>query len=634
MGQNGSSILAVDFGSVHTRAMLIDLVDGAHKLVARAETRTTDGFPVNDIAVGFDRVLRQLSAVTDRRFMAESGQIITPEQRDRSGVDFFALTASIGRPLRAVLVGLTPEVSVASALRATEGTYIDIAATISLDDERNEEERLNAILLNTPDMIVISGGTEDGAQDTVLSLANVVQLALRLMDERHRPTVIFTGNSALQEAIVTMFDGLTDVLLAQNVRPALEMENLEAARIQLGRAYDRYKENRNESFAIISPMSQTGVLPSAQSYDIIAEYLGKITKGGVALVDVGSAASVLALAQADGGVRTSIRTDLGLGHSAPLLLESVGADAVRRWLPFITGRNILKNYVLNKSLRPATIPASLADLYLEHGLLKAAVNAMLEGIDDERAGPQPLSLVISAGAALTNTGNPGHDALLLLDALQPAGVTILKSDPFGLVVGMGAIAVHNPEATVQLMDGDNLIQLGTAISLSGVPRLDRPAMRIRITLDDGQVIKHTLDGGNLWVYPLPVGRSAKIRVRSLSGTSVNGKRSVKLTVSGGTAGLIFDARGRPIPLLTDVRARAEQLAKWMAQATGGPVRMIDEGLMEEMATEADTAVAEEVLSEKKSRRRKAREDQPKADDTEKSDDKAKDELDELRNVLS
>ena len=32
-----NSILAVDFGNVHTRALLIDLVDGVYRLVAQAE---------------------------------------------------------------------------------------------------------------------------------------------------------------------------------------------------------------------------------------------------------------------------------------------------------------------------------------------------------------------------------------------------------------------------------------------------------------------------------------------------------------------------------------------------------------------------------------------------------------------
>src|SRR5215470_5397466 len=135
-----NSILAVDFGNVHTRAVLIDLVDGVYRLVAQAEEQTTGSFPISDVGVGFRRVVQQLSTVTGRIFLQENGVIISPEQLDRSGVDAFIATASIGRPLRTVLVGLMPNMSIASAQRAAAGTYVDIVDVISLYDTRTSEE--------------------------------------------------------------------------------------------------------------------------------------------------------------------------------------------------------------------------------------------------------------------------------------------------------------------------------------------------------------------------------------------------------------------------------------------------------------------------------------------------------------
>jgi hypothetical protein len=565
-----NSILAADFGSVHTRAVLIDVVDGTYRLVARGQSRTTDGFPANDIAIGFDRALRQLTEATERRFMADAGVIITPEQPDRSGVDFFALTASLGRPLRAVMIGLTPEVSIASALRAAEGTYIDVAAIISLDDGRSEEERLNAIILSMPDILILAGGTDGGAHTAPMQLAELAQLAISLMDPSRRPTVVVAGNASLAEQMTGLFEDLTSVLPAENVRPELEEERLDSARMQVGRAFDRYKEARSESFAMIGAMSHTGVLPTASSYNVLAEYLGTLYPGGVALVDVGSAASTLATA-VEGQVRTSIRTDLGLGHSAPMLLEAVDVEAVRRWLPFEIPDNMLENYVINKSLRPATIPASAHDVYLEHALLKCGIRAMLTRInpDWEKATP-PLELAIGAGAALTGTGHPAYDALLLLDALQPAGVTVLQADPYGLLPAMGTVAYYNPEAVVQLIDTGSLVTLGTSFSAAGLPRADKPAMRVRITVSSGEVVKNVVYGGHVWIYPLPLGKTARVQISCLSGMSMNGKRRVKLNVNGGLAGLIFDARGRPLPLAVTLAERAMQLPLWVSEVTGDP----------------------------------------------------------------
>src|SRR5690606_34893183 len=118
-----------------------------------------------------------IAQVTGRRLQDASGKLISPEQPDRSGVDAFLATASVGRPLRTVLVGLVPELSIASGLRAIAGTYVQVVETLNLHDARSEEAQLNAIVASQPDLIFITGGTEDGAREPVLTLARVVALA-------------------------------------------------------------------------------------------------------------------------------------------------------------------------------------------------------------------------------------------------------------------------------------------------------------------------------------------------------------------------------------------------------------------------------------------------------------------------
>lgn len=121
-----NSILAIDFGSVTTRASLIDLVEGVYRIVATAKTPTTAGFPFGDVGIGFRRVLTQLTEATNRPLLTQDGRIITPEQIDRSGVDALVATASIGRPLKTAVVGIFPDMSITSAIRAANGTYTEI----------------------------------------------------------------------------------------------------------------------------------------------------------------------------------------------------------------------------------------------------------------------------------------------------------------------------------------------------------------------------------------------------------------------------------------------------------------------------------------------------------------------------
>jgi hypothetical protein len=589
------SVLAADFGSVHTRAVLIDVVDGVYRMVARAEGRTTGGFPVGDLTVGLNRVLTALSETTGRNFLAPDGQIITPEQQDRSGVDHFVMTASLGRPLRTVLIGLVPDLSVASGLRAAAGTYINVVETLSLADMRSEEEQLNAILLSFPDLIFITGGTEFGAEGPVLRLAEVVRLAMQVTDEHRRAAILYAGNSKVAERISEMFNGVTQVFIAPNIRPTLENEHLESAQTQLALAFNRQKARGGEGFEELNRMSRLGVLPTANSYNLVVDFLGRVNPRGVLALDIGSAVSTLS-ASLGGSVATSIRTDIGLGHSAAAMLNIIGTDAVKHWLPFNIASRDIQNYALNKTLRPGNIPETLKELYLEHGLLRAGVQSLLKASrpawneltrTKTRVTLPDFALMIGAGSSMARTGHPGYTALLMLDALQPTGVTQLQSDPFGLITTLGPLALVNPEAVVQILDGSNMEKLGAAISVSGVPRAGKTAMKVTIKLADGTRFRQTVEGGSLWVYPLPIGQKAQVSVSAGRGLTIGGKGSIKANVEGGLVGIVFDARGRPLPLSDDVRVRALQLPLWVSQVTGDEPKTIDPSWLEEVVEERE-----------------------------------------------
>lgn len=618
MSRTGS-ILAADFGNVHTRAVLIDVVEGVYRLVAQAETRTTADFPFGDVTVGLRRAVQQIGEVTGRKLILSSGEIITPEMADRSGVDIFMATASTGRPLRTVIVGLVPEISVASARRAAAGTYVEIVETLDLADRRTEEDRLNALVASRPDLIFIAGGTEDGAREPVLELARVVRLAVTLLRSGNKPAVLYAGNSALTPVMQALFGGLTTLFIAPNVRPSLGREDLEDAQLQLALAFDARQANRGGGYQTVAQVARLGVLPTAQSYSLVVDYLAQSRSANVMAVDVGSATGTLALALGR-HTTTVIRTDIGVGHSAETLREHVGEAAIERWLPFAPQRNQIRHYTLNKMLRPPTLPETLPGVYLEHGLLRAGMQALVEAArpawDDLTSGPSPLpqiDLIIAAGAALTQTGHPGWTALLLLDALQPTGVNLLRADPHGLIAALGALAHVNPEAVVQVLDSSSLERIGTVFNLSGLPSPGRTAMTVKVTTSDGELVRQEIAGGHIWVFPLPTGKTARVEIAAARGLNIGGRARLRLTVEGGTAGLIFDARGRPLPLATSPQGRAAQLPQWVAEITGQPVRPV-----EQMAAVEEGAPAEPDRAAPPPRRR-GRAETPPAETTEKAE---------------
>ena len=566
------SILAVDFGSVHTRAVLIDQVGGVFELVGFARTRTTDSYPSQNVKVGLDRVLAQMTDATGRKFFNTDGRVIPPELPDRSGVDSFVVTASGGRPLRAVVVGLMPDLSVRAALDALSNTYADVVETLTLQDGRTPDQRLNAVLHSFPNVILIVGGTDGGASQSVMELVRSVKLAVSVMDKRRRPTVIYAGNGLLAPQVTAQFAGVAEVLIAPNIRPQPGKLQVDPTRALLAEAFNRYSETRGMGFAELAMLSPEGVRPSARGYSVVASYLAKLHGEKVIALDIGSAASVMAVASPKTS-EFAIRTDLGVGHNAPNLLDTAGVEAVKRWLPFESTSEDVYSFVTNKSLRPGIVPYSLREVYFEHALLKCAVGEIARSTG---LGIAPAAdSVIVGGAAVNDTGNPGYSVLLALDALGLRGVTKIWSDPFGLTAALGAVADTRSEAVAQVLDGTGYTLLATTVCASGTARLDKPALQITVEPEFGDKYTLTINGGHLGAIPLPLGDKAVIRVKVVGrGLDINGKRAVRLKVTGGGAGVIIDARGRPLPLDLPMAQKSVLISQWVAEVTGDEPREI------------------------------------------------------------
>ena len=197
-----SSILAIDIGSVNTQAVLIALVEGSYRFVARAQSPTTQEEPWADVAIGVRHAIEQLQRVSARPLLSDDGNVISPEQDDGSGVDLCVITSSAAQPLRLVLAGLVGELSLDSLRRAAAGTYSSVEDVISLlgTGRKSDEMRAKSILAVQPDAVCIAGGTDGGSTTPVLNLVESVALGASLIEPLARPTFVYAGNSALAGA--------------------------------------------------------------------------------------------------------------------------------------------------------------------------------------------------------------------------------------------------------------------------------------------------------------------------------------------------------------------------------------------------------------------------------------------------
>jgi hypothetical protein len=271
----------------------------------------------------------------------------------------------------------------------------------------------------------------------------------------------------------------------------------------------------------------------------------------------------------------AIRSDLGLGYNAARILDQVPIESILRWLPFEMDPVDVRNELHSKVLRYRTVPQTRQDLLFEQAVAREILRLTLDGI--KRCWPRGESfiypdllpkfhLIIGGGGVLVNISNYGQAVLLLLDALQPVGVSGLALDNVGLLAPLGAVAMVNPMAAAQVVEKDALLNLGTVVAPVGAGRDGDIALTFKIEYEDGRSLEVEVPYGSLEVIPLPTGQTANLELRPTRRFDVGlGTRGQAGTtkVEGGLIGIVIDARGRPLPIAEDPEEQREKMQRWL-----------------------------------------------------------------------
>src|SRR5512140_3646140 len=177
---DAESLLAVDVGTMTTRAALFDVVEGSYRFIAAGQAPSTAAAPFKDLGEGVHRAIENLQTVTGRRLLADDQSLIIPAV-EGNGVDTFAATLSAGPAIKTAVVGLLNDVSVESVQRLARTMYARVVDTIGLNDPRKSEEQIDSLLRLSPELVIIAGGTDGGATHSVQHLIETIGLTCYLL---------------------------------------------------------------------------------------------------------------------------------------------------------------------------------------------------------------------------------------------------------------------------------------------------------------------------------------------------------------------------------------------------------------------------------------------------------------------
>ncbi|HSB66384.1 MAG TPA: glutamate mutase L [Anaerolineales bacterium] len=580
---DADSVLAIEIGTVTTRVILFDVVEGHYRFLGQGVVPTTFGAPFNDVSMGVKEALDQLRDITGRILFNAEGQLVVPSQPSGTGVDACVATVSVGPPLKVVAIGLLEDVSTESAKNLATTTYAQVVEKMSLNDRRDTVERLDTILQRRPDLIVVAGGTEGGAKESVLNLLEAVGLACYLIPKDQRPEVLFAGNSELVKNVQESIGTLANLHIAPNVRQSYESEQLTPSQPALAQIFRLVRSRQLKGIPDIDLWTGNRLLPAATAFGRTIRYISKEyaeTHKGVMGVDVGASATTIASAFA-GDLRLSIHPGLGLGENLPQILNLCSIGEITRWVSVDIPENYVRDYIYNKAIYPSSVPITSDELAIEQAIacqaMLLAVRQASQSYPSDLPGSLPGLLpwfepIIASGSVLTKAPSRSQTLMMILNGLQPTGVTTIAMDRNNLAASLGAAASVTPLLTIQSLDAANFGNLCTVISPVGKAPPGTPILRIRLTNGDVIASEKEIQNGTLTTVELPVGQTGTLHLTPLHRFDVGMGglgRGGTVRVIGGSLGVVIDARGRPLRMLAEPSRRRESLNKWLETVASG-----------------------------------------------------------------
>ncbi len=580
-------MLATDCGSTTTKAILVVKTAEGYRLAGRGEAPTTVEAPFDDVTVGVKNAVEELEDITGRRLLDENRNLICP-RKGEDGVDAYFSTSSAGGGLQMACTGIVGSISGASAERAALGAGAIVIDTISLDDPRENYERIERLRHIRPDMILMAGGTNGGSRRHVEMISEIIRAAKpqpRFGQGFNLP-VIFSGNVEARDVVEDMLGGVCSIRNVNNVRPDLNREDVAEARQAIHDLFLEHVMQQAPGYPKLMEITSADIMPTPTAVGIIIQEVARERHQNVLAVDIGGATTDV-FSVFGGHFHRTVSANYGMSYSLCNVMAESGVDNILRWLPFKFDVKVLRDILRNKMIRPTTIPETKEELYIEQAAAREALRLSLihhrslavdvaanqkdadsdigSALDNNQSvlvDLMKLDLCIGSGGVLSHAPDRTQSALMMLDAFQLEGVTQLAVDSIFMMPQLGVMSQLNPEAAKEVFAKDCMIVLGTAIAPVGTAKEGAKVMDVLVKID-GREEKITVKSGDLLRVPLPTGKKARVQIFPTRRFNV-GKgygKPMETEVIGGVAGILLDGRCRPLVFDNDQTMNAARRLK-------------------------------------------------------------------------
>ena len=567
-------VLGLDLGAVTTRASLFGLASGKYHLLGQAAAPTSLGTG-RHLGEGVGDALLALQESTGRKLLNEDGSLIQPFTTTGDGLDQIVLASDAGPRLRTVILGVSESGSLAAGRAWAASLPLDLQGAYGVQDLARNPNLLDQLVTIRPELILITGGEDGGNGETGTAWIEMVRTLCLLLPQDIRPEVIFAGNPSLHEAVHRRLEPHTPVVIVPNLQPLAGTLDLAPAQAAADEIICRHWQESFAGWRDLMRIAGGQASTLALGLNRMLRFLSRTATPdqadrGVAAVDLGGGQTRLALGWQGKALAL-------VDPARPQPFEGFDPQTyaeLHRWLADELDEDSARAYLWNRAAHPAVAPITaeesaieqaLGHLHLRQASRSLAVHYPQAPIDAEQGLTAHFEPVIASGETLTGAAYPGKTVLMLLDGLQPSGVTTLVLDRYQLLPLLGAAAPSLPVLPVHLLETDAFQNLGTVI----VPQSTAPAGELILTVEvqkeGGNSFEVEITQATLKRIVIQVDEPAVLVLKPARQTDVGfGGPGVggRLRVTGGALGVVIDARGRPISLPEDEEARIALIQRW------------------------------------------------------------------------
>jgi len=582
-------ILATDVGSTTTKARFFHKTEGEWRFLVAGEAPTTVEAPFEDVTMGVQNAVREVEELIHHKILASDGSGIIIPYDGNIGVDLYVTTSSAGGGLQMMVAGLIKTMTAESANRAALGAGAIVMDVIAQDDGRKVFQKIQRIRSLRPDMILLAGGTDGGATATVIEIVELIKAAepKPRLGVAYKLPIVYAGNKDMRPKVQELMGEEFALDMVDNIRPVLELENTEPARRAVHELFMEHVMSHAPGYSKLMKWTDVGIMPTPAGEGIAMQLIANNFKENVLGVGLGGATTNVYSVVGDRFVR-SVSANLGMSYSVTNVMKEAGIENIMRWLPFNLDEEDVSSRLMNKMIRPTTIPQTLEDLIVEHSVAREALRlglvhhrtiaTRLKGIQVERdiasmfeqqleetyIKMMDIDIFAGTGGLLSHAPERIQSMFILIDAWQPEGVTKMFQDSVFMMPHLGVLSTVYRDAAWSIFDKDCLVRLGTCIAPAGTAEPGEEVMTVELMMPSGETLVEKLTFGEVRRIELPERSEAEAVIQPAKRFDV-GKGDghvVETTIMGGAAGVLMDARGRPLVLPEEVGARRRLLQEW------------------------------------------------------------------------